>query len=405
MPAMADEENLRGDIAAVEKIAAVPMILDVVCKITGMGFAAVARVTETRWIACAVKDDIQFGLKPGGELQVETTICHEIRQSGNAVVIDHVVKDQCFSGHPTPAMYGFQSYISMPIFRSDGSVFGTLCAIDPRPAALNNPQTIGMFRLFADLIAFHLDAIDRLEASRSTLIDVRKEAELREQFIAVLGHDLRNPLASIMAGTEMLRRQTPGIPPAKLLDLMDNSSARMSGLIDNVLDFARGRLGGGIETALAASRLEPVLRQVIEELRITEPERRIDVDFSLEKPVYCDKDRIGQLVSNLLANAITHGSVDVPIRIAARSDDAMFELTVSNAGAPISPATLDRLFQPFFRGDVQTSRQGLGLGLYIASEIARAHGGTLSVTSSSEETRFTLRMPPRPPGPPQGRAA
>jgi signal transduction histidine kinase len=403
---MADEESLRGDIAAIGRIAAVPMILDVVCKITGMGFAAVARVTETRWIACAVKDDIQFGLKPGGELQVETTICHEIRQSGNAVVIDHVAKDQSFSGHPTPAMYGFQSYISIPIIRSDGSFFGTLCAIDPRPAVLDNPQTIGMFKLFAELIASHLDAVDQLEASQSTLIDVRKEAELREQFIAVLGHDLRNPLASIMAGTEMLRRQVPSIPPAELLDLMDRSSARMSGLIDNVLDFARGRLGGGVEAALAVSQLEPVLLQAIEEIRLTEPERRIDADITLAKPVYCDKDRIGQLASNLLANAVTHGSVDAPIRIAARSDEATFELAVSNTGAPIPPATLDRLFQPFFRGDdARTSRQGLGLGLYIASEIARAHGGTLSVTSAPEETRFTLRIPARPPGPPQDRTA
>jgi signal transduction histidine kinase len=404
MPVVA-EESLRSDIAAVEKIAAVPMILDVVCRTTGMGFAAVARVTETRWIACAVKDDIQFGLKPGGELQVETTICHEIRQSGSAVVIDHVAEDQSFSGHPTPAMYGFQSYISIPIIRSDGSFFGTLCAIDPRPAVLNNPQTIGMFKLFADLIASHLDAVDQLEVSRSTLIDVRKEAELREQFIAVLGHDLRNPLASIMAGTEMLRRQAPGIPPAELLDLMDSSSARMSGLIDNVLDFARGRLGGGIETALAVSQLEPVLLQAVEEIRLTEPERRIDADIALAKPVYCDKDRIGQLVSNLLANAITHGSADTPIKIAARSDDVTFELAVSNTGAPIPSATRDRLFQPFFRGDARTSRQGLGLGLYIASEIARAHGGTLSVTSSSEETRFTLRMPAAPSGPSRDRAA
>jgi signal transduction histidine kinase len=302
-------------------------------------------------------------------------------------------------------MYGFQSFISMPILRADGSFFGTLCAIDPRPAVLNNPQTIGMFKLFANLIASHLDAVDQLEASRSTLIDVRKEAELREQFIAVLGHDLRNPLASIMAGTEMLRRQTPGVPAAELLDLMDSSSSRMSGLIDNVLDFARGRLGGGVEIALAASQLEPVLLQVIEELRLTAPERRIDADISLAKPVYCDQGRIGQLFSNLLANALTHGSAGTPIKITARSDEAMFELTVSNTGAPIPPATLDRLFQPFFRGDAQASRQGLGLGLYIASEIARAHDGTLSATSSSEETRFTLRMPTKPSGPSEGRGA
>ena len=103
---------------------------------TGMGFAAVARVTEDRWIACAVRDEIAFGLAPGGELKVATTICDEIRRSGEAVVIDHVAADQAFCGHPTPAMYGFQSYISMPILHKDGSFFGTLCAIDPKPATV-----------------------------------------------------------------------------------------------------------------------------------------------------------------------------------------------------------------------------------------------------------------------------
>jgi GAF domain-containing protein len=138
-------KDFQADIQAIQWIDAVPSILEVVCRTTGMGFAAIARVTEQRWIACAVKDDIRFGLEPGGELKVETTICHEIRQSGSAVVIDHVAEDQAFCGHPTPAMYGFQSYISMPIVRTDGSFFGTLCAIDPRPAVLKTPQTIAMF--------------------------------------------------------------------------------------------------------------------------------------------------------------------------------------------------------------------------------------------------------------------
>src|SRR5258707_13500215 len=162
------------DVQAIQRIDAVPSILEIVCRTTGMGFAAVARVTEERWIACAVKDDIQFGLKPGGERKVETTICHEIRQSGTPVIIDHVAQDQAFCGHPTPAMYGFQSYISVPIVRTDGSFFGTLCAIDPRPAVLKTPQTIAMFKLFAELIAFHLDAVDRLATSETDLVGVNK---------------------------------------------------------------------------------------------------------------------------------------------------------------------------------------------------------------------------------------
>src|SRR3712207_5707863 len=132
-----------GDVAAIARIDAVPTILEVACRATGMGFAAVARVTEDRWVACAVRDGIRFGLKPGGELELGTTICSEIRASGRPVVIDHVAEDQAFCGHPTPARYGFQSYISVPILRPrGGAFFGTLCALDPRPARLSAPETV-----------------------------------------------------------------------------------------------------------------------------------------------------------------------------------------------------------------------------------------------------------------------
>ena len=112
--------------AAIRRIDAVPMILDVICRTTGMGFAAVARVTNDQWIVCNLLDKINFGLKPGGELKVETTICSEIQRDGAAVVIDHVDLDPRYSQHHTPRLYGFQSYISVPIIRADGSMFGTL---------------------------------------------------------------------------------------------------------------------------------------------------------------------------------------------------------------------------------------------------------------------------------------
>src|SRR3954471_8186744 len=113
-------KDFEHDIAAVGSIRAIPTILDIVCRTTGMRFAAIARVTEDRWIACSVRDDINFGLKPGGELKVESTICHEIRQSGRAVVIDNVAEDPVFCRHHTPRTYGLQSYISMPIRLADG---------------------------------------------------------------------------------------------------------------------------------------------------------------------------------------------------------------------------------------------------------------------------------------------
>jgi signal transduction histidine kinase len=388
--------DLGADIAAVQAIAAVPRILEVVCRATGMGFAAVARVTDEHWVCCAMRDEIEFGLVPGGELELETTICHEIRQSHQPVVIDHVAQDPAYCGHHTPAQYGFQSYISIPIMLADGTMFGTLCAIDPRPARLNTPETVGMFRLFAELIATHLDAVDRLAISEATLLSERETSELREQFIAVLGHDLRNPLAAIAAGTRLLAqgKQDPG----RILGLMQQSVARMSALIDNVLDFARGRLGGGIALNRTPRELEPVLNQVIAELRASFPESRIATAFDLTQKVDCDGSRIAQLFSNLLANSISHGSAKSPIRVHAAAGDGVFELSVANSGKPIPATARERLFQPFHRMPApddpqQGSQQGLGLGLYIVSEIARAHGGTIEVASSPKETRFTFRMP------------
>jgi len=155
--------DVQADIAAVNRLTIIPKLLEIICRTTGMGFAAIARVTEDKWVACSVRDEIEFGLVPGSELKLETTICHEIRQNGKAVIIDEVKKDENFCNHHTPAMYGFQSYISVPILRADGSFFGTLCAIDPKPAKLSNPETINLFKLFTELISYHLALVEKVD--------------------------------------------------------------------------------------------------------------------------------------------------------------------------------------------------------------------------------------------------
>jgi GAF domain-containing protein len=128
-------------------------ILQTVCDMTGMGFAAVSRVTETRWIACQVLDKIGFGLEPGEELDLKTTICDEIREGGKLVVIDHVGADANWRTHHTPMMYGFESYVSIPIVLDDGSFFGTLCAIDPEPRALTSGNVVTKMQAFAAEVA------------------------------------------------------------------------------------------------------------------------------------------------------------------------------------------------------------------------------------------------------------
>ena len=168
----------------------------------------------------------------------------------------------------------------------------------------------------------------------------------------------------------------------------------MAGLIDNVLDFARGRLGGGLILERDADQsLEPVLRHIVDEQRTIWPDRSIETDLALASPICCDRRRLGQLFSNLLVNALQHGAAGTPVRVSGHIADGTLDLSVANLGEPIAPATLERLFQPFARESVQPGRRGLGLGLYICAEIARAHDGRLEVASTPRETRFTLRMP------------
>ncbi len=233
----------------------------------------------------------------------------------------------------------------------------------------------------------------REAAAIRDLVDERAASELREQFIAVLGHDLRNPLAAIVGAARLLRREVQSDRALKILEMMEASVGRMAGLIDDVMDFARGRLGSGIGVHRSIAALDVVLRHVVDELQAGDPGRTIVCEFDLPAPISVDEGRIAQLVSNLLGNALAHGDAREPVRLHASTSDDQLTLWVSNAGAPIPQAAMERLFQPFFRGEVRPGQQGLGLGLHIASEIAKAHGGGLQVQSDQDETRFTLVMP------------
>lgn len=394
--------DIKAEIGAIQQIGAVPKILDVVGHMTGMGFIAIARVTSSQWVCCAVRDNINFGLLEGGELQVETTICNEIRQHGQTVVINDVETDGAFCNHPTPAMYGFKSYISAPIILNDGTVWGTLCAIDPKPRDLKRPEILGSFQLLSELIALQLELNLRLEqsqadlrTSQADLLDERRTAELREQFIGVLGHDLRNPLASIDAGMRALLRNPDRVKAPEIILGIQKSVLRMAGLVDNIMDFARGRLGGGLTIRRdAAQPLSPVLDQVIAELKSVWPDVAIEAAIDVEEPVDCDRSKMGQLFSNLLGNAVTYGDPGRPVRVSARTISGMFELAVTNYGQPMSDRAMEKLFLPYTRGD-RPSQHGLGLGLYIASQIAKAHGGTLKASSTPEETKFVFEMPQR----------
>ena len=238
--------------------------------------------------------------------------------------------------------------------------------------------------------ALSREAKERLEAEQA-------QRELRDQFIAILGHDLRNPLAGISAGIGMLLREQSKDRGRNILQLMQGSVIRMNGLIENVLDFARGELGEGIKIVPDASQdIVPVLKQVIEEIRATVPARQFTTEIDIDQRIAVDHARIAQLLSNLVGNAVFHGDPDQPIRVQAKASNNVFEISVTNGGKPISPESIGQLFQAFYRAQKPSTHKGLGLGLFIAKQIAEGHGGDISVQSDEKETKFTFAMPLQP---------
>jgi hypothetical protein len=385
--------SIQQDILAVSRISAVPSILKVVAELTGMRVTMVAKVTADSWTACAAYDKMGFGLEVGTQLDVTTTLCKEVCDTNKAIIIEHASMDPVYATHRTPKLYNIESYIAIPILRTDGEMFGTLCAIDSRPAKLE-PKVITALTLFTELISNQLKAEDERAAVAQNLWDERRIGELREQFIAVLGHDLRTPLGGIVGSADSLLEELADASQLETLRGIHGSAAQMSKLIDDVLDFARGRLGGGIHVEMARiPDLTPLVRQAVRELSHAHPGREISFPETAEFPAAGDKVRLRQLLSNIIGNALQHSPAGLPVEVKLDRTAGLTRITVRNGGSPIPPEIIGSLFTPFHRASGPRTGGGLGLGLYIASEIARGHKGTIQAESGAEGTTFTILLP------------
>ncbi len=388
--------NISQDIAcaisSIGRIDAVPILLKVLCEMTGLRFAAVAHVEGTTWTACAVRDEIALRVQPGGAIALVTSLGFDRWAARFPIVFEEAGMDSSQSG---PTLRSVKSFISVPIVIGGDRHFGTLCALDLRPTSLRESRIISMFNEFAALIAAQLEQHLTREREQTALLDERATNELREQFIAILGHDLRNPLHAVIAGGELLERRLTDPAQRMVASRIKTQARRMSLLINDVLDFARGRLGGGIGLELAdVDNITDGLKSVIEELRVAQPDRKIESHIEVDRSVPCDLGRLQQVASNLLANALIHGESSAPIKITARTDEHDLVLQVWNAGVPIPAESIGKIFEPFWRNSVSPSRNGLGLGLHICSQIVLAHRGQIAVTSNIEQgTQFTVRLP------------
>ena len=316
--------------------------------------------------------------------------------AGAPLVISDATEHPRYREYAALLLYGARSYIAVPVRRRSGDLFGVLCALDSEPADINEAN-VPNFQLLADLIAFEMEAEEERLRHAEELRDVQRTAAFRERFLAILGHDLRSPLQTILLSARvMLQRGELADADARATHRIVSGAERMTRMVGELVDLARARLGGGL--TLVRQNLEPVAlcTTLVEELRSSHAGRTIDICAGAVGRVCWDPDRITQVLTNLLTNAIHYSPPDTPVRIALSSEDDVVVISVHNLGDPIPPEALASLFEPFQRAEAGAAdrAEGLGLGLYIVSEIVRAHGGEVSVSSTrADGTTFTLRLP------------
>jgi signal transduction histidine kinase len=247
-----------------------------------------------------------------------------------------------------------------------------------------------------EIIRFN-EAIDQ-NVAKTVQYYQEREIQYRDRFLGILGHDLRNPIQSILVGSVFLSGQRLNKRQLGTVSLIVRSARRLNSMVGDILDFARGRLGSPMPLALAAVNLTVSAREVIDEVKPTHPGVEIAFDASGDLHGNWDPERLRQMISNLLINAIQHGGAK-QVRVTAKGDDDTVFLEVHNLGEPIPEEMLRVIFDPLFQGnDLVQTREGLGLGLFIVDQIVSAHRGTITVSSSEEEgTIFLVRLPRRLP--------
>jgi signal transduction histidine kinase len=249
-----------------------------------------------------------------------------------------------------------------------------------------------------DLVRFN-ESIDQALAESTSRFTQDLE-QSKEMFLAMLGHDLRTPLGAII-GSAHIMVNTKDLPEIALKSafLILNSSQRMNALVGDLLDFTRSRLGRGIPIVRAEMDIAKVCRQTVEEIAALHPQRVVNFEATGEVQGQWDRARMTQAFSNVISNAVQHGSDKTPINVVVRGGADDVEVTVQNRGSVIPTNELDRIFNPLYRigGDKPVApRENLGLGLYITERIVAAHGGSIAVDSSDKHgTTFTIRLPKR----------
>jgi len=268
-------------------------------------------------------------------------------------------------------------------------------------AAVERGPKVDMGFMMKDMMRFN-EAVDQAVAESVARYEQLVKRS-QNMFLAILGHDLRNPLGTLVSGSSFVM-QAGDIPPKYILAAtrMFSSAKRMSKLVNDLIDFTRTHLGPGMPIRARQGDLVSVCAQVVDEMRTFHPERSIEFQAPPQLDAVFDDGRIAQMLSNLIGNAIQYGSVDTPVKVGLNDDGEEIVVVVNNQGAPVPPDKIASIFEPLVRVAANihsdyAERTSLGIGLFISREIAVAHGGRISVVSNAENgTTFEVTIPRYP---------
>lgn len=368
---------------------AVATLLRVVCDLSGLRFATVAEVTDQRWTACAVHDRMDFSLAAGTELELEATMCSAVRSSHDPVIITDVTQDLTYCDHPLPQRYGWQSYLSLPVFRPNGTFFGTLCAFDRQPAPLlAEPSVIATLTGFARLLG---ELISREEQRRAEAPGPHGDSELRalrEQLSVLFEQDLQRPLQTLAHAMDDLAGQ---VAPVRLWQADLRRLAQRSAEAN---DFVRARLGHGLPLKpVLVEGLNARIEALVARLRIEHPAPNCSTALPPQPAALrLDPERLLQALEAVLAFSLARTPAGQAVRLSGAFDERTYRLEVESGGAALEPAEITRLFQPVVV-QIPGTAATLNLALYLAQDIVRGHGGSLDARSAAGRNLLTLTLP------------
>lgn len=389
-------DAIRRDVESVARLTSIPTILAAMREVTGLRFGVIARVTKSEWVACAVYDELEFGLHAGDPLAIETTFCSEVHATNKPVVMNDALASEKYCMSPVPKMFGFRSYISVPIFLSDGTNYGTVCALDRDPADVENARVISALSLFGQLIGQQLEAAERAHELQRAHESLKRRNEQLATFASVASHDLRSPLRGIGNLAMWLEEELSDTKSAQstrdLVKQMSTSVRRMSSLVDGVLEYASA---GEDAVRLTDVKLKELVDGISE---LYAPLNARIVGEGLERVVRVKKVPLQHVITNLVDNGIKHAQrADAQITISFDVIDHELRCSVADNGPGIAAEHHERVWKLFQSLEASSNNERVtGVGLAIVKKLVENEGGRVWIESEAGEgSRFCFTWPLR----------